>query len=62
MNPYRTEGNRTIAFKIAEDIHSIPDWVALLSVEGGLLSGIAKDFEELGEGKVISKLPKKLAV
>lgn len=62
VNPYQIEGNKTIAFEIASEFREIPDWVVVPVGGAGLLSALAKGFEELKEGGAISRIPRLLAV
>jgi threonine synthase len=58
-NPFRTEGSKTIAFEIWEDLgRSAPDWVVTPASSGGLASGIYKGFVELKEMGYLSHVPK----
>lgn len=61
VNPYQIEGNKSIAFEIAEQFKALPDWVVLPVGGGGLLSAVVKGFEELQNGRLISKTPRILA-
>lgn len=55
MNPYYIEGEKTIAFEIAEEMK--PDAVFVPTGTGGLLTSIAKGFREFG----VRKAPRMVA-
>lgn len=66
-NPYRVQGDKTIAIEIvkqlffAEDSLS-PDIVLVPTANGSCLAGIWKGFKELHETGIINKLPRLIAV
>jgi threonine synthase len=48
VNPYITEGGKTVAYEVAEQLDwQLPDWVAVPVGGGGLIGGMAKGFSEL---------------
>jgi threonine synthase len=49
VNPFMLEGDKTVAFEIHEAI-GVPDAVVVPVGAGPLLGGIAKGFDELGDG------------
>jgi len=49
VNPHRLEGQKTVAFELAEALGVMPDVVALPFGGGGNTCAVAKGFEELGE-------------
>lgn len=57
LNPWRIEGQKTLAFEIADEI-GVPDWVVVPVGNGGNVSAIWKGFKELKEAGLISKLPR----
>jgi len=61
FNPWRLEGQKTIAFEIAEEINT-PDWVIVPVGNAGNISAIWKGFKELYRFKLINKLPKMVGV
>ncbi|MDA7980025.1 MAG: threonine synthase [Pirellulales bacterium] len=59
LNPFRIEGQKTIAFELAEQLGwNVPDWVVLPGGNLGNSSAIAKAFVELYELKLIDRLPR----
>ena len=61
FNPWRLEGQKTIAFEIAEGGH-VPDWVIVPVGNAGNISAIWKGFKELKALGLISKLPRMVGV
>lgn len=61
-NPYQSEGNKTIAYEIVEDLGRAPDWVAAPVGGGGTISGIWRGFRDLQALGQISSLPKMVGV
>jgi len=57
LNPWRIEGQKTLAFEIADEV-GVPDWVILPVGNGGNISAIWKGFKELESFGLIEKLPK----
>jgi threonine synthase len=57
-NPYQSEGPKTIAYEIVEQLGSPPDWCLLPVGGGGTIAGIWRGFCELHERGEISALPK----
>ena len=57
LNPWRIEGQKTLAFEIADEM-GIPDWVVVPVGNGGNISAIWKGFKELKEVGLVNKLPK----
>jgi len=58
-SPFRTDGQRTLAFEIAEDMNwDVPDWVIGPASSGGMISGLYKGFTEFKKLGLISRLPK----
>jgi threonine synthase len=63
INPYRIEGDKTIAFEICEQMDwNVPDWVIIPTGGGGNLSGEFKGFDEFFKIGLIKKLPHLAAV
>lgn len=63
MNPFRIEGDKTIAFEIIEDLDwQAPEWVFVPTGGGGNLSGEWKGFNEFYQLGLISSLPRMVAV
>jgi len=61
FNPWRLEGQKTLAFEVAEEL-GVPDWVIVPVGNAGNISAIWKGFKELYELKLIPKLPKMVGV
>lgn len=61
QNPYRTEGDKTIAYELWEQI-GVPDVIVVPCGNGGNLAGIWKGFVELQHLGKIQKLPQMVAV
>ncbi|MEK9208580.1 MAG: pyridoxal-phosphate dependent enzyme [Patescibacteria group bacterium] len=61
QNELRTEGDKTIAFELWEQL-GVPDVILVPSGNGGCLAGIWKGFKELKELNKIENLPKMVAV
>ncbi len=57
FNPWRLEGQKTLAFEVADEI-GVPDWVVLPIGNAGNISAIWKGFRELREFGLIDKLPR----
>lgn len=57
----RVEGNKTVAYEMYE-AGVIPDYVVVPCGNGGNLAGIWKGFEDLFQKKLISTVPKMIAV
>jgi threonine synthase len=59
INPYRLEGQKTIAYEICDQLNGdVPDRVILPVGNAGNISAIWKGYTELEELGLISKLPK----
>ncbi len=61
FNPWRLEGQKTIAFEIADEI-GVPDWVILPIGNAGNISAIWKGFKELKRFGLADKLPRMAGV
>ncbi len=58
-NPFRTEGQKTLAFEIVEGLGwSVPDWVVAPASSGGMVSALYKGFLEFKELGIISNIPR----
>jgi len=57
LNPWRIEGQKTLAFEVADEI-GVPDWVIVPVGNGGNISAIWEGFKELKEAGLINELPK----
>ncbi|MHC1570867.1 MAG: threonine synthase [Methermicoccaceae archaeon] len=59
INPYRLEGQKTIAFEVAEALGwSVPDWVVLPVGNAGNISAIYKGFWELEKLGITDGIPR----
>ncbi len=61
FNPWRLEGQKTIAYEVAEEI-GVPDFVIVPVGNGGNISAIWKGFRELREAGAIPALPRMIGV
>jgi len=57
INPYRLEGQKTIAFEIFDRLGEVPDRVILPVGNAGNISAIWKGFKELKAAGITDKLP-----
>ncbi len=57
INPWRLEGQKTLAFEIADEI-GVPDWIVLPVGNAGNVSAIWKGFSELKEFGLTDRTPK----
>ena len=63
VNPFTTEGKKTVAFEIAEQLHwQPPDVVAVSVGDGSIISGIHKGFSDLVQLGWIEKVPRLIGV
>jgi threonine synthase len=62
INPFRLEGQKTLAFEICESLGSVPDAVVLPMGNAGNISAIWKGFCEFQEAGFIDRLPKMIGV
>ncbi len=61
FNPYRLEGQKTIAFEVIEDI-GVPDYVVVPVGNAGNIAAIWKGFKEAYSSGVIERLPVMIGV
>ncbi len=61
FNPWRLEGQKTIAFEIAEEI-GVPDYVIVPVGNGGNIYAIWKGFNELVKAGITERIPKMIGV
>lgn len=57
LNPWRIEGQKTLAYEIADEV-GVPDWVVVPVGNGGNISAIWKGFKELYKAGLINKMLK----
>ncbi|MEM1525999.1 MAG: threonine synthase [Ignisphaera sp.] len=61
-NPWRLEGQKTIAFEIVDELGTVPDYVIVPVGNAGNISAIWKGFKELYRSGFVDKLPKMVGV
>jgi threonine synthase len=57
FNPYQVEGAKTIAYELAEQCPSLPDWVIAPVGGGGLLGALWRGFSELRTLGLCDRIP-----
>ncbi|WP_457754733.1 threonine synthase [Thermococcus sp.] len=62
INPFRLEGQKTIAFEVFDQLGFVPDNVILPVGNAGNISAIWKGFKELYEAGFIDKLPRMIGI
>ena len=63
INPYLSEGKKTVSLEIGEQLNWVcPDYVALSVGDGCTIAGVWKGFKDLYALKLIDKLPKLISV
>ncbi|MCY3779513.1 MAG: threonine synthase [Chloroflexi bacterium] len=63
VNPFTTEGKKTVALEIAEQLDwQVPDVVAVSVGDGSIISGIYKGFSDLLQLGWINRMPRLLGV
>jgi threonine synthase len=63
VNPYRLEGQKTVAYEIYEQLgHAVPDYVVLPVGNAGNISAVWKGFDELRKWRMTTKVPKMIGV
>ena len=63
INPYLSEGKKTVSFELMEQLHwQVPDYVALSVGDGCTIAGVWKGFKDLYETGFIDRLPRLLSV
>ncbi len=62
FNPWRLEGQKTIAYEIYDQLGRVPDAVVVPVGNAGNISAIWKGFKELKEGGVVDTLPRMYGV
>ncbi len=62
LNPWRLEGQKTIAYELVDDLGFVPDYVVVPVGNAGNISAIWKGFKELYMYGYIDKLPRMIGV
>ena len=63
INPYLSEGKKTVSFELMEQLHwQVPDYVALSVGDGCTIAGVWKGLRDLYETGFIDRLPRLLSV
>lgn len=62
INPYRLEGQKTLAYELVLQLGRAPDYVVLPVGNGGNISALWKGFTELKAWRIITTLPRLVAV
>jgi threonine synthase len=63
INPYLSEGKKTVSLEIAEQLHfTAPDFVAVSVGDGCTIAGVWKGFKDLHAVGLIDKLPRLISV
>ncbi len=62
LNPWRLEGQKTIAFELVDDLGFVPDYIIVPVGNAGNISAIWKGFKELYVYGYINKLPRMIGV
>jgi len=63
VNPYRLEGQKTLAFEVYEQLgFAVPDYVVLPVGNAGNISAIWKGFKELKESGITNETPRMVGV
>jgi len=57
LNPFATEGDKTVAYELYEQLGKVPDWILVPIGTGPLLVGIYKGFKELERLHLAAGLP-----
>ena len=63
INPYTTEGKKTVAYEIAEQLNwNVPDAVVVSVGDGSIIGGVHKGFYDLHQLGWIEKIPRLIGV
>jgi len=62
LNPFATEGDKTVAYELYQQLKLVPDWIVVPVGAGPLLAGIYKGYKELKKLGLVDKLPAMVAV
>lgn len=61
-NPYTSEGPKTIAYELFEQMHELPDFIFIPVGGAGTLGGIWRGFRDLMKMGLIGKIPRMIGV
>jgi threonine synthase len=63
LNPYALEGDKTVAYELAEQLdQEVPDWILIPIGAGPLLVAVFKAYQEMFDAGFISKLPRMVGI
>jgi threonine synthase len=62
INPYRIEGQKTVAYEIYEQLGSVPDYVVMPVGNAGNISAAWKGFKELRDWGIADRVPGMIGV
>jgi len=62
MNPFRLEGQKTIAFEIYDVLQTIPDNIIIPVGNAGNITAVWKGFKELKSAGIVKKTPKMIGI
>jgi len=63
INPYRIEGQKTVAYEIYEQLgRKVPDFVVLPVGNAGNISAVWKGFKELRDWRIVDRAPRMVGV
>jgi threonine synthase len=62
LNPYTTEGNKTVAFELRRQLPVVPDAIVVPVSVGPLLVGIERGYRELQALGLVDRIPRLVAV
>jgi len=62
LNPFATEGDKTVAYELYQELGGAPDWIVVPIGAGPLLAGIYKGYKELKKLGLVDKLPAMIGV
>jgi len=62
INPWRIEGQKTVAFEIVDELNKVPDWIALPVGNAGNISAVWKGLLELKKFGLVKEIPRLLGV
>lgn len=62
INPYRIEGQKTVAYEILEQLGRVPDYIVLPVGNAGNISAVWKAFRELRQWGMVDRAPRLIGV